>query len=441
MEHHQGIAEYGEQDGEEIPDEFQCCVCLDILYKPVVLACGHISCFWCVFKAMDTFQESHCPVCRNPFNHFPRICNLLHTLLLKLYPSAYNRRERQVAEEEKLYGHASPKCEGDTINSQLSEELSAGHSLQVDSNDTCAGDHSIVQRSSGRTSPSGLDATTNPTTSSSYKIVHNANDSVGQSNQVLLTDLQCAVCKELLCRPVVLNCGHVYCEACIDPHDNVCKCPVCESAHPNGIPRLCLILEHFLEVHFPEEYSARKEYSRKFQSASPSGDLVEKQEQSQCPPLLTIDDLSQLSDRGTKFHPGAGCDYCGVVLPCFHLLMFSSLPAVINCVEKIGFDLCESCYNTSSKLPGRFNQQHTEDHKFEVIQAPYQRNIIMSLPDQFDLIANNSNNNSSIQVVFTVPLLPNDDALENGVESTNSSDNSLQDLEDVASPDSSSNNG
>ncbi|CAK9174318.1 unnamed protein product [Ilex paraguariensis] len=43
---------------EEFPDEFQCCVCLDLLYKPVVLGCGHLSCFWCVFKAMDSWQDS-----------------------------------------------------------------------------------------------------------------------------------------------------------------------------------------------------------------------------------------------------------------------------------------------------------------------------------------------------------------------------------------------
>lgn len=35
-----------------------------------------------------------------------------------------------------------------------------------------------------------------------------------------------------------------------------------------------------------------------------------------------------------------------------------------DCKEEIGFDLCEGCYNSSSKLPGRFNQQHTSDHKF-----------------------------------------------------------------------------
>lgn len=37
-----------------------------------------------------------------------------------------------------------------------------------------------------------------------------------------------------------------------------------------------------------------------------------------------------------------------------------------DCKEAIGFDLCESCYNTNSKLPGRFNQQHKPDHRFEL---------------------------------------------------------------------------
>lgn len=59
-------------------------------------ACGHIACFWCVFRAMDTRHGSHCPVCRNPYNHFPSICWLLNFVLLKLYPSAYKGRETQV---------------------------------------------------------------------------------------------------------------------------------------------------------------------------------------------------------------------------------------------------------------------------------------------------------------------------------------------------------
>ncbi|CAK9141533.1 unnamed protein product [Ilex paraguariensis] len=92
---------------EEFPDEFQCCVCLDLLYKPVVLGCGHLSCFWCVFKAMDSWQESHCPVCREPYNHFPSICRLMHILLVKLYPIAYKRRKRQVLEGSKKGAYIS----------------------------------------------------------------------------------------------------------------------------------------------------------------------------------------------------------------------------------------------------------------------------------------------------------------------------------------------
>uniref|UniRef100_A0A2N9IU51 Uncharacterized protein n=1 Tax=Fagus sylvatica TaxID=28930 RepID=A0A2N9IU51_FAGSY len=38
---------------EEIPHSFICCVCWDLLYKPIVLSCGHISCFWCVHRSMS----------------------------------------------------------------------------------------------------------------------------------------------------------------------------------------------------------------------------------------------------------------------------------------------------------------------------------------------------------------------------------------------------
>ncbi|KAJ4728499.1 E3 ubiquitin-protein ligase PRT1 [Melia azedarach] len=40
-----------------------------------------------------------------------------------------------------------------------------------------------------------------------------------------------------------------------------------------------------------------------------------------------------------------------------------------DCVEAIGFDLCGDCYNTRSKLPGRFNQQHTPEHRLELVKT------------------------------------------------------------------------
>lgn len=56
-----------------------------------------------------------------------------------------------------------------------------------------------------------------------------------------------------------------------------------------------------------------------------------------------------------------------------------------DCKEKIGFDLCEGCYKSSSKLPGRFNQQHTPEHQFELIQPLQVRNVVLRLPpERFD---------------------------------------------------------
>jgi hypothetical protein len=62
-------------------------------------ACGHMSCFWCVHKAMHVFRESHCAVCRQPYKHFPSICQLMHHLILKLEPADYKRREKEVLGE------------------------------------------------------------------------------------------------------------------------------------------------------------------------------------------------------------------------------------------------------------------------------------------------------------------------------------------------------
>jgi len=47
-----------------------------------------------------------------------------------------------------------------------------------------------------------------------------------------------------------------------------------------------------------------------------------------------------------------------------------------DCTELIGFDLCEACYNSSSKLPGRFNQRHTPDHRMEVDNSALLRGIL-----------------------------------------------------------------
>ncbi|XP_051118301.1 E3 ubiquitin-protein ligase PRT1-like isoform X2 [Andrographis paniculata] len=332
-------------------------------------------------------------------------------------------------EEEKSYGHTSPQFDDKLTDYQYSEVLDTQQSsklLEADSNKstaTCGGDHSFVQDSTKRTSHNNGNITNTPSTSSSQE----ANCVIEHSKPDLLTHLQCAVCKQLLCRPVVLNCGHVFCEVCISSHDSVCKCPKCQSAHPNGFPNVCLVLAHFLEKYFPEEYSTRKQSLSNFQNGDSSQGPRGKPDQAatsfSAPTNITP---SLFSDPGLKFHPGVGCDYCGMcpIVGVRHRCK--------DCVEKIGFDLCENCYNSSSKLPGRFNQQHTQDHRFEVVPAPVFRNIILSLR------AGRSDDDSDSGVILSSSNLSNDafeDEHEIGSLSVNTVDSDSQDFEDAtASP-------
>ncbi|XP_009629471.1 E3 ubiquitin-protein ligase PRT1 [Nicotiana tomentosiformis] len=356
---------------EEIPDEFQCCVCLELLYKPVVLGCGHIACFWCIFKSMNTLMESNCPICRHPYHHFPSVCRLMHFLLVKLYPLDSARREKQVAEEEKEVGYFSPQ-----FDDYLSESCGKTD-LVLDT----ASPHSIPSQKCGSAGEGEHSSVVFPAISCSEtkedaksKNLNFADEHTSASSkQVLITDLLCGICKLLLYRPVVLNCGHVYCENCvINPSDKLCRCPGCQLEHPNGYPNVCLVLEHFLEEQFPKLYAERKSASvdRSNRQIPATRD---QDEAASCKSLPKFDLSTWLTGGGPQVHFGVGCDYCGMYP------IVGERYKCKDCKEKIGFDLCEGCYKSSSKLPGRFNQQHTPEHQFDLIQPLQVRNVVLRL--------------------------------------------------------------
>ncbi|KAH7573057.1 hypothetical protein JRO89_XS03G0058600 [Xanthoceras sorbifolium] len=366
------------EDDEDFHEEFRCCVCLELLYKPVVLACGHISCFWCVYNAMNILHESHCPVCRHPYNHFPSICQLLHFLLMKLYPVTYVRRERQVGEEEKKVGHFSPQFDQQLFGSNPNEGLdileiplcspscqqttlySESHcsgegksSSCMNLLEDCGDDTTFRFASSSETLETTGNAPDPECSLLGNELEHKA------QNHVSVNDLPCAACKRMLFRPVVLNCGHVFCELCVVvPEDGNSRCPVCQSLHPHGLPSVCLILEHFLEEQFPQLYARRREASLKQINCST---------QAQQRPGRILSSPKNVYEswwlgNGPKVHVGAGCDFCGMYP------IIGERYKCKDCVEKIGFDLCEACYNNPVKIPGRFNQQHKPEHQFEIIQ-------------------------------------------------------------------------
>lgn len=204
----------------------------------------------------------------------------------------------------------------------------------------------------------------------------------GTCSEVSITDVLCPACNLVLFRPAVLNCGHVYCEACIMlPEDGIIICEVCKSPHPTDFPKVCLELNNFLEEKFPEKYATRRQNVEQLQAQfqhknSDACSSPNKSSKKGFPKSDTIgeDFLPWWHEHGSKVHIGAGCDYCGM------FPIVGDRYRCKDCVEQIGFDLCGDCYNTPSKRPGRFNQQHTSDHQFELLKQPnVLQNIMLRL--------------------------------------------------------------
>ncbi|KAJ8899263.1 hypothetical protein K2173_017295 [Erythroxylum novogranatense] len=382
---------------ETISDSFVCCVCLDLLHKPIVLPCGHIVCFWCVHKSMDFVRESHCPFCRHPYNHFPTICQMLYFVLLKMYPIASKRREDQILEEEKNTGNFSPLLNINACDSHTNQEYDCQRHLSCSSSTTkkfnlilepCPTIESMQQM---ELNPMNQDT-------GMYIPIQNSdmNDEVTKSNEsdqivsptyepnedckhVSIVDLQCAACKQLLFHPVVLNCGHVYCQTCIiDRVEEMLRCQECQILHPTGFPKVCLEFDHFLEEQFPKEYALRRN------ALQLKRQPIKNENQNSCSTKASKScsllhsntgeqNVQSCADPQSKVHVGVGCDSCGMCP------IVGDRYRCKDCVEKIGFDLCGDCYNTQSKLPGRFNQQHTPEHKFELVAHNRSRNIFLRL--------------------------------------------------------------
>ncbi|KAI3915618.1 hypothetical protein MKX01_015443 [Papaver californicum] len=366
-------------EGEEINESFLCCICLELLHKPIVLACGHVSCFWCVHHAMDFGRKSHCPICRREYNHFPSICELFHFLLLKMYPVTYKRREMQLLEVEKKWGVFSPQF--DLSSSCVNSEPKAPHpptnsischetNSSVTTNPTpTENSQFFVELSHGGSANFPEKNAENSVITKNVYIEENTYLNYKACKPVSINDALCITCKQLLFQPVILNCGHAYCESCLEvPEIEALSCQLCQSPHPNGFPKVCLVLDNFLETEFAQEYVQRREDVLHKPVRSQQGILSSACTTSSKKevPLSSSSKYSEyvsawMSGTGPGVHFGAGCDYCGMCP------IVGERYQCKDCKESIGFDLCGPCYNTGSKRPGRFNQQHTEGHSFALI--------------------------------------------------------------------------
>ncbi|KAK6141672.1 hypothetical protein DH2020_024581 [Rehmannia glutinosa] len=224
---------------------------------------------------------------------------------------------------------------------------------------------------------------------------------------------------ELICdpSPPPLYICPAFCVCCIVLQTNeMLKCEVCQSLHPGDIPKVCLEFDHFLEEQFPREYELRRGTlqmkQEQLSSEVPSTCSSEAGKESFHFSFSSGEDPLPWWNASSKVHIGVGCDSCGMYP------IIGDRYRCKDCLEQIGYDLCKDCYTTSSKLPGRFNQQHTSDHKFEIVKSNAMHNIMLRLL------------RGQLQEVSAVS-----DALHDGAADViPSSDNTNEDAENVVNP-------
>ncbi|XP_054779592.1 E3 ubiquitin-protein ligase PRT1 isoform X2 [Prosopis cineraria] len=329
---------------------------------------------------MNPLRESHCPICRHPYYHFPTICQMLHFLLLKMYPAAYKRREIQTLEEEKKRGCYSPQFDDDNLVSEVKFDhpgtSSSCYAGNLGSNPQNAGLSARMEQSGSETQEQHKGTISKDIfggtpeafgTPAQVKLLPR-ND---RQQKILVEDVMCSACKQLLFCPVVLNCGHVYCESCIENSaDEMLRCQICQLSHPRGFPNVCLELDHFIKEQFPEEYAKQRD-------AVQLRHIYGKPEIPSCSLNKGKGGKAAWwSDPQPKVHVAVGCDFCGM------FPIVGDRYRCKDCKEKVGFDLCGDCYKIRSKIPGRFNQQHTPDHEFELKQSNLIRNIVTLVAGQ-----------------------------------------------------------
>ncbi|CAL8158841.1 unnamed protein product [Prunus armeniaca] len=78
----------------ERSDDFDCTLCLKLLYEPVTTPCGHSFCRSCLFQATD--RGNKCPLCRTVLFISPRTCAIsvtLNDIIQKNFPEEFAERK------------------------------------------------------------------------------------------------------------------------------------------------------------------------------------------------------------------------------------------------------------------------------------------------------------------------------------------------------------
>lgn len=85
---------------------------------------------------------------------------------------------------------------------------------------------------------------------------------VAKSQALVTSDLECALCYNLLFEPTTTTCGHSFCRCCLQRAlEHQIKCPICRAClpHPTGPLPISADLNRILQQVFPEETEERRQ--------------------------------------------------------------------------------------------------------------------------------------------------------------------------------------
>ena len=210
-------------------------------------------------------------------------------------------------------------------------------------------------------------------------------------------DFHCPVCRELLWKPVIKQCGHAACFLCTHKAmDQLCDsaCPLCRAPFRH-LGDVCEPLHNFICRTFRNEEAEEEHFCcrtcgrpgsvyvgncghvlcedcrdsdcacgarRVFTPRVPCALLELASHKTRAPagaPLLDEAPAPEraLSDESPYVHFGVGCDGCGA------FPIRGAAFRCLDCPDAVGFDLCAECRGSSLVVTGRFDQGHTSNHR------------------------------------------------------------------------------
>ncbi|EPT28411.1 zinc finger, ZZ type protein [Toxoplasma gondii TgCatPRC2] len=353
--------------GEAPEQEFMCSVCLELLWKPVVLECGHVFCFWCGYQCMNVYDVSRCPLCKNAFDKFPRVCRPLNLFLLQHFPRTTALRDREMAEFEFNRRRQSPchlrifdlssGASTDVVNRCSPNLLEALRAKAPDIAEMMLYWSNVARNSNSWGRGEGTDADCDKAEADNEAKDDTDNFSVDAE----MDDLDEG---DTTVRPVdiaaivtghVRNRGDEPIQAMESETEEMAEEEL-SSSRSSGIPAPPLepesdgmAADQALPDGSPEEQPTLARDS----DSEDGGDTLSHH------PLFN-ENLLNMEDF---VHYGVSCDGCG------KMPIVGRRHTCVDCGKAAcDFDLCGACQDAGYNKPGRFNQNHSADHEVRLVE-------------------------------------------------------------------------